>query len=260
MKVLTFNIQHGVIYRDENRRIDLSGAAELINRLAPDIVSLNEVRGVGIAEGEDLSAQIKAPGRITDEEITADFADQTAVLSALTGMTGVFAPAISLGGTHLYGNALLTRYPVLGAEVLMIPSPPENERFYKSIHGYEHRCLLSAHLEAEGGKLTALVCHMGLPPDQRLDAVKAVCHVSDDTEGRKLLMGDFNMTPENELLLPIRERYDDTASYGADGATFPSDAPSRKIDYIFASGMRISRAEVLCDIVSDHRAILAEIY
>ena len=75
-----------------------------------------------------------------------------------------------------------------------------------------------------------------------------------------ILMGDFNVEPDGEVLLPIRERLLDTAdiSDSAKECTFPSDKPFKKIDYIFYRGLECESAETLHDVIADHLPVVAE--
>lgn len=68
-------------------------------------------------------------------------------------------------------------------------------------------------------------------------------------------MGDFNVRPEKTVLDPIRERMQDTAEvFEGERLSFPSDAPDRKIDYLFVSrDVRVLDADIPEIVVSDHR-------
>ena len=73
-----------------------------------------------------------------------------------------------------------------------------------------------------------------------------------------VLMGDFNMTPDHAALKPLVEDAD--IQYLDTGFTFPSDAPVKKIDYIFANKyVKVENVYVPDLVVSDHRPIVAEI-
>ena len=74
-------------------------------------------------------------------------------------------------------------------------------------------------------------------------------------ETRCVLMGDFNVRPENPVLAPIREKMQDTAEvFEGERLSFPSDAPDRKIDYLFVSrDVRVLDADIPEIVVSDHR-------
>ena len=68
-------------------------------------------------------------------------------------------------------------------------------------------------------------------------------------------MGDFNVRPENEILLPIRECMKDTADLFSEPlVSFPSDKPNRKIDYIFVSpDVTVLEADIPPIVAADHR-------
>lgn len=238
MKIMTFNIQHGVVFDDPEKRIDLPAFAEYINSEKPDILGINEIRG----------PKPCAP----KQDINAYNAPQAQILASLTGMNYFFAPAIESGEHGLYGNALLSRYEIGKSEVFPIPSPPVEMRYFSR---YESRCLLKSLVNTDEGEVSVFVCHMGLNPQERLAAVETVCRELDRTEGKKILMGDFNMAPDNELLAPIFERLADTSvMIGGDKSTFPSNAPSVKIDYVFVSrDIEVVSAEIPSKYISDHK-------
>ena len=104
-----------------------------------------------------------------------------------------------------------------------------------------------------------LVTHFGLNPDEHENAVKTVLeHIKDE---KCVLMGDFNLPPDSELLNPIRERMKDTAQgFCENKGSWPSDKPQMKIDYIFVShDIEVISADVPELVASDHRPHTAEI-
>lgn len=224
LNLMSFNTQHCLNYREQ--RIDFDIMARAILDSGADVVGLQEMRSAGERE---------------------DYAPQVAILSQLTGMPYCyFARAISFEGGGPYGNALLSRVPILRAETVLIPEPdPHGYRGY-----YEQRCLLRAELE---GGITVLVTHFGLNQDERESAVSTV--LSALPERRGILMGDFNLLPDDPLLLPIRERMTDTASFFPSPlASYPSDAPESKIDYIFVTpDLAVTAADIPAIVASDHR-------
>lgn len=80
-------------------------------------------------------------------------------------------------------------------------------------------------------------------------------------ETRCILMGDFNIEPDNELLEPLKERTNDTgALLSGEPKSFPSDNPRIKIDYIWTSkDIEVISADIPPLIASDHRPHIAEI-
>jgi len=224
MKVMSFNTQHCRNYLED--KIDFEIMAKAIMDCGADIVGLNEMRGTGL-----------------DPEYT----EQVETLSKLTGMKYFyFAKAIEIPDKGPYGNGFLSKIPILSAQTLLIPDP--SPRRYSGY--YETRCILKAELESG---ITVLVTHFGLRPDEQENAVKAVLeHISDK---KCILMGDFNVTPSNSVLAPIRSvMYDTAEKFDTDKLSFPSDAPDRKTDYIFVSrDIEVQDADIPSIIASDHR-------
>lgn len=229
MKIMSFNTQHCKNYITQ--KIDFEIMADAIKSTDADIVGLNEMRGKG-----------------QDPEYTA----QTERLAKLSGLRELyFAPAIKFKAGP-YGNGFISKYPIIRAENIPVPDP-----INKKYNGYyETRCLLKVKLS---NGLTILVIHFGLNPDEQENAVKTVLQ---NLESEKcVLMGDFNVTPDNDLLKPIRERMRDTAEFfDEEKFSYPSDNPNRKIDYIFVSkDIEIVTADIPPIVASDHRPHIAEI-
>ncbi len=233
MRVMTFNIQHGKNFL--TGKIDLDGVVNAIRRHGGELVCLNEVYGKGLHPA---------------------FTAQTDRIADALGYTGYFARAISIGGMGPYGNAFLSAFPILEAQTVPVPSVPRNHPGY-----FEDRCAFRAVVNTDCGKITVIGCHFGLQPEEQVECVKTVCELIDRERNPVVLMGDFNVTPENKVLTPIRERLKDTADFDCGNAfTFPSDRPQEKIDYIFvSSSLKVTGVTVPCDVVSDHLPIIADI-
>lgn len=232
MKVMSFNTQHCLDYI--NGQIDFELMARVIRESGAEIVGLNEMRGEGEIE---------------------DYTDQVLALSRLSGLENYyFAKAIDVGGKNApYGNGFLSKYPIVSAETVMIPDPE-----VKRVDGryYETRCILAAELSCG---ITVLVTHFGLNPEEQENAVRTV--LENLKNERCILMGDFNVRPDNAVLAPIRERLVDAATlFEGERLSFPSDKPNRKIDYIFVTpDLTLLSADIPAVVASDHRPHLAEI-
>ncbi|MBQ4051384.1 MAG: endonuclease/exonuclease/phosphatase family protein [Oscillospiraceae bacterium] len=233
MRIMSFNTQHCMDYI--TKEIDFDLFAGVILSSGADIIGLNEMRGKGVS---------------------SDYTAQVDILSEKTGLEGYFAKAIDVNGVDPYGNGLLSRFPILKAETIPVPDPKEPMPGGK---WYETRCLLKAVIDAPGGPLTVCVIHFGLNPDEQENAVQTV--LSAITEERCVLMGDFNVLPDDPVLIPIRERMFDTAELFAEPKlSFPSDKPDRKIDYLFVSkDMKVLAADIPAIVASDHRPYTAEV-
>lgn len=220
MKIMTFNILHCMNYK--TKKISFEDVSREILCVGADFVGLNEVRGKGFIK---------------------DYSNQAKKLGLLTNMNYYFGKAINVAGIAPYGNAFLSKYPVLSAETVKIPDPSPK----KGKEMYESRVIIKAEIDA-GEKYTVLVTHMGLNIDERENAVKTLLSLAP--EERCIIMGDFNCTPESEELKPVFQKYNcsDTETL-----TFPSDIPRIKIDYIFTSpDIEIIGKGTTKNIVSDH--------
>ena len=232
IKAVTFNIQHCENFVTE--KIDFDAYAEKILSFDADVIGLNEVRDAGAQE--DYQAQAK-------------------ILAEKTGYQYYFAKATEIGAGNPYGNAVLTRLPVKSCETIPVPDPvPRGYDGY-----YETRCVLKMTLAQPD--VTFFITHFGLNPDEHEAAVKTVLDNLGD--GNAVLMGDLNVTPDSPIIARIREKMTDAATAAEPGASllsFPSDAPDRKIDYIFTKGnITAKTCHVVPGVLSDHLPLEAEL-
>ena len=230
LNVMTFNTQHCRNF--VTGLIDYDIMAKAITDSGADIVGLNEMRNLG-----------------RDVE---DYDDQVRYLSERTGLSYYyFAEAIRFHGVNPYGNGFLSRYPIVEAHTVTIPDPPILGRDKNGY--YESRCLLCATVDAEGTPVSVRVSHFGLMPEEEENAVWTV--TGNLPMKKCILMGDFNMKPDNKLLIPIRARMTDTATkFTEEKLSYPSDKPYEKIDYIFVSrDIEVVSADIPEIIASDHR-------
>ncbi len=231
IKIMSYNTQHCLNFI--TRKIDFDIIVDTIKKCEADIIGLQEIRNTG--EAKEYEAQAK-------------------IIAEKLGYHYYFAEAIRFDGKNPYGNALISRYPIASAETILIPDPE-----IKSYDGYyETRCLLKAKVNVDGG-LNVLVSHFGLNPDEHKNAVETV--VSNIPEKHCVLMGDFNMEPDNPTLMPIKQSlYDTSHDFSFPKLSFPSDTPTVKIDYIFVSkDLTVCCADIPEIISSDHRPHTATI-
>lgn len=229
MKIMSFNTQHCLNFL--TRKIDFQIMADAIKKCDADIIGLNEMRD----KGEHI-----------------EYEKQTEILAELIGFKyHYFAKAIDVDGRNPYGNALISKYPIISSETILVPEPE-----FRNSTKYETRCLLKAKLE---GGITVLVSHFGLNSDEQRNAVNIVL---ENIEKEKcILMGDFNVLPDNEVLEPIRKVMKDTADcFSGALMSYPSDKPNKKIDYIFVSpDIEVVSADIPAIIASDHRPHVATV-
>lgn len=239
IKIGTFNIQHGRFYehylRTGEEQIRLDGVADVIRSFGVEICGLNEVRNQEGCEG---------------------LCNQARVIADALGYHFFFAPAIEhRGGT--YGNAIVSKYPIVSAHAIPIPSPRENR---VGDRHYEDRVLLVAEVLCGERTVTFLICHFGLNIEERESAVRGIREELALIRTPVVLMGDFNLTPTNEYYARLAELLRDTAEPKGEPLTFPSDAPRSKIDYVFVSdSIGVGNVTVPALTQSDHRPYFVEI-
>ncbi len=228
VKIMTFNIQHCRNYLKD--MIDHELMANVIRDMDADICGLNEVRGRGNS---------------------AEYTAQAETLGSLLNMHSVFGLATYVRGTEPYGNAVVSKFPVIKSEVIPIPTP--------DLPKAEPRSILRCQFDFG---LVVYQTHIGLSDEEKKLAADTIMSVLSKETNPYVLMGDFNITPKHSFIKALEDTDGissvDTFLNGA--TTFPSDAPLTKIDYIFAgNGVKICSAVVPEIIASDHRPIVADI-
>lgn len=233
VSVGTYNILHGLNYPkwlEGTEEINLTLVSDAIRQMKLDICGLNEVRN-----------QEQVPG----------LCNQAKVIAENLGYNYVFAKAINYRGGE-YGNALVTRYPILSYKTIPIVVPQD-----KRIAGqaYEDRVLLSADLLVDGKVLTVMVSHFGLSADEQSMAIEVVRETVCHCQTPLALMGDFNFTSATAYYDALCRFVEDTVDL-VEGSefTFPSPAPNQKIDYLFVNQRcKAVSTEIPAILSSDHR-------
>ena len=128
-----------------------------------------------------------------------------------------------------------------------------------SLHAYyETRKLFKATFELEK-KITVFISHFGLAKSEQRNAVEVLLREIKKVDTPIIFMGDLNITPDNEIIQPIYAQLKEVYKSGGP-LTWPSEAPTMKIDYIFVSkDITVKSVETLEKVVSDHLPIVAEI-
>ncbi|MGN1059110.1 MAG: endonuclease/exonuclease/phosphatase family protein [Clostridia bacterium] len=248
LKVMTYNIMSGKSYQgildgkawNDPSLIDPSLAAAVIAGQAPDIVGLNEVHGKGGMYGE-----------------------QAEQIAGLCGYPYYYFAQAIMDNDSPYGNAVLSKYPIVSAETVKIPDSGE------IVEGVaESRCVARLTLDAQGRKIDVLSSHFGLLDSERMEAVKTVQGLVRKAENPCIVMGDFNCEPDSVPIRGLREVLQDTAPEQLDEtwetfigqSVFKKNEDIFKIDYIFADRrFTVCNARILTETASDHRPYLAEL-
>ena len=115
-------------------------------------------------------------------------------------------------------------------------------------------------------RLTLLAVNTHLDPQDGLSRAQEIAQLVDVIQQQQsagtpfVVGGDFNSTPDNIVLEPLktaglRDAWTECGS--GDGFTYPADKPAKRIDYLFLAGdLHCCAAAVLDTQVSDHRPVL----
>ncbi|PZA21122.1 endonuclease [Modestobacter versicolor] len=247
VRLVTFNVHHGV---GDDGRHDLPRLARLLADADPDVICLQEVdRHFG-----DRS----------------DFVDQALLLSRALDRELVFgasideAPPAGRTERRQYGNALLSRLPVLTSEVHRLPGRGEP------------RSALRALVALDGTALWVTTTHLSSKAAaDRATQAAAVAALHADPAVPGVLVGDLNADAGAPELGVLRERFGDAWELAPDrtdqagrfslragqGLTHPARRPRVRIDQVWVSpGLAVADARVLDgSATSDHHPLLVDL-
>ena len=241
LRVMTYNI-YGARATSPANAADLDAIAEVIRRQNPDFVTLNEVDVFTNRTGKDVH--------------------QARDLAEKLGMEWHFSKAIDRDGGE-YGDAVLSKYPILEKRSYRLPCAAEQPG--------EDRSLCVIRVQIDGKDLYVASTHLDhLSGDaSRLVQATEIRRIRDtELEGDLILCGDLNAIPSSNVIATMTSFL--TNTWPIDQYTFPSDDPSRKIDYIMYAPIEhfgvqncqvVSRGDQQVGGVdaSDHRPVIADI-
>ena len=241
LRVMTYNI-YGARATSPANAADLDAIAEVIRRQNPDFVTLNEVDVFTNRTGKDVH--------------------QARDLAEKLGMEWHFSKAIDRDGGE-YGDAVLSKYPILEKRSYRLPCAAEQPG--------EDRSLCVIRVQIDGKDLYVASTHLDhLSGDaSRLVQATEIRRIRErELEGDLILCGDLNAIPSSNVIATMTSFLTNTGPI--DQYTFPSDDPSRKIDYIMYAPIEhfgvqncqvVSRGDQQVGGVdaSDHRPVIADI-
>lgn len=225
LKVASYNI-HACIGIDG--RFDPARIAAVISEIDADVLALQEVEH-----------------HLLDNEDLLDY------LARTTGYQAVAGPTLMRETRH-YGNALLTRLPVIHSQSRDISVAP-----------YEPRAVMEAQLAAGNKTLTVMATHLGLwPAERRMQVRQLLLLLEQQNTDLTLLLGDLN-----EWFLwgrPLRwlQRFFRRSRHIR---TFPANFPIFSLDRIWAAPEQAltsvySHRSDLSRKASDHLPVVADLH
>lgn len=243
LKVITFNI------RSFEPNFDLTPYAALLKSYNADIICLNEV--------ENRSSRQMVDGKYRD--VVQDFA-------AKLGLFGIFGYSYNLANkkgeypesnytyceNELYGNAIMSRYPIMSSNSFQLPRPPESA---------DQRSVLTVDVLLPSQKtIRVAVTHLDHIGGQMEQSQVLISDKVLDGKTPTILTGDMNEFRGGNVMNNILTKYDRMDN---DDGTYLG---SSKIDYILGSkgDWRLISSEVLSrylngEELSDHCPLMSVI-
>ena len=229
LRLMTYNLHCGF---DPWGDLDLEAIARVIEAEQPDVVALQEVPRGWVINGS---------------------VDAITWLSRRLGMVYAFAGTAD----PLWGNAILSRRPILDAQAFDLPP---GELLLR-------RGFLVARFDFGGGReLQVIDTHFHHPGAGSAVRELQSRAILDHWGGRErtAILGDLNATPgDPEIEMLRREGLNDVAAVagfaaGSEaGNTYPSQAPAWRIDYIWTSpDLTSSEVMVPRALASDHLPVV----
>lgn len=231
LRVLCYNIHYG---QGTDGVYDVPRLAEVIRRTKPDLVALQEV-DVGVKRSDRMH--------------------EARMLGELTGMAVRFGPTQHYEG-GLFGNAVLTRLPILDVHIQPLPyseSTPERTTYPRGATAVKVRT-------DTGREITFVSTHFQHNVEEdRVAEAHAVNSFFASDSGTWILAGDINAVPGSEPVTILESKW--TNAIDAEAApSAPAGQPRSRIDYIFyrGPGLQLISSEVVAEpVASDHRPVLA---
>jgi endonuclease/exonuclease/phosphatase family metal-dependent hydrolase len=238
----TYNIQHcldNTVPIDGPNAVRVDKVAALLIEIGYEIVGLNEVYEKG-----------------PDDR----YCDQAPKLAKLCGAKDyVFGLGKEFEWKDIIGNAVLSKYPIVGQEIIPVPAPTEEERNPEEKSWYEDRVIVKTTIDV-GQKIDFISTHFGLNRLEQQRMIAALLKIIDNEDKPFVLCGDFNALPESDILSPLFERLQSAAKETGkqQDFTWASYDPQRTLDYIFLSKeFKVLEFEVVKTVLSDHLPLRA---
>jgi endonuclease/exonuclease/phosphatase family metal-dependent hydrolase len=222
---VSYNIRHG---QGMDGNLDLGRTAEVLKKLSPDFVGLQEV---------------------DNHASRSQSVNQPEFLARKLEMNPAFGKFMDYDGGQ-YGLAILSAHPILKSEVIELP------------RGNEPRAALATLVQIPNGrKLTVVNLHFDWVKDDQYRYAQAekLKEYLDRLQSPYLLLGDFNDKTGSRTLELLGRNAIEAVKPASNRFTFPADKPVVEIDFIFGSPKKqwefAETAVVQETIASDHRPI-----
>jgi len=205
-----------------------------------------------ILEIRETGAQIIGLQEVERMMPRSGYKDQARIIAEELDYYYYYGGNINILGVQ-YGNAFLSKYPILEAK---------NHKLPKEL--LEPRGLIEALIDVEGTPYHVYVTHLGLNAQERDRQISYISKFVADKEENVILMGDFNNRPDSPEMDNLDGRMvDSAAQLGLDGQytySYRNDSPNVRIDRIYTMDNIVLKGhESKVSAVSDHNRVITQI-
>jgi len=232
LRIMSYNIHHG---EGEDGIQDLERISDIVRKSNIDIIGIQEV--------EKHWSQ------------RTFFEDQAKMIANRLGMYYTYAanldkkPLREGEPRRQYGTAILSKYPIVASNHHLLTKSGKNEQ----------RGLLETIININGVYLNFYNVHLALTIAEREAQVREILDIVNQSNGPKIIVGDFNDTPDSNIIKRMKLIYHDVFAEN-NKPTFPAKEPQMRIDYIFISKeLKVIESNVIRTFASDHVPISAVI-
>ncbi|MFC3069227.1 endonuclease/exonuclease/phosphatase family protein [Phenylobacterium soli] len=237
-RIVTYNVHRCV---GNDRRLNVDRVVEVLAKLRPDIVALQE-----------LDVGRKRTGHV----------DQAHAIAKGLDMACHFHAALTVEEER-YGDAILTCFPERLVQVGPLPG-------YDRMKALEPRGALWVEVEIGGTPVQIINTHLGLVPrEQQIQATWLAGPAwleHPHRSGPTILLGDFNATGSSVVYRTLTGKLAAARNLSprkSPTSTFPSQLPVLRIDHLFVSPeIRVSDVfapfEPLTRLASDHLPLVMD--
>lgn len=170
LKMMTFNIRHA---EGGDGKVALNRIADLLKETGADVIALQEVDRYWPRSG---------------------FKDQVRELAGRLHMQWRFVSSLGQGKRE-YGNAILSRFPIEHSESIRLPGKRES------------RSMLETSIKVGDGSIRVVTLHLGVGLADRHAQMPLLLDRIASYTGPTVLMGDWNMSAEDPLLIPLSSHW-----------------------------------------------------
>lgn len=232
IRVLNYNIHHGVGVNDKMHYVDLNSLSNLIKQQDIDVITLQEVDVNTLRSGKDLN--------------------QIAKLAEDLNMYYTFGKTIDFQDGQ-YGIAILSKYPILEQQMHLLDQQGKQE---------EQRGLLIAQLQINNAPFSIATTHLSSNNAKSRELQSNQIIQINQKTPIDVLTGDWNDIATSKPVSILQTSFEMDPSHLLEN-TIPVLNPNKKIDYVAKNKNRnlsISNYRVLnLQGLSDHCAIICDI-